>query len=1812
MKKQRPTNLRGLWLALLALAAVASVVFIPGVSAKRAGAPAPAFDTPQRQLPTTFDVRGHDGVPRGTSLRAPTAAQLKALSSLQAAAGATLRVNYNGLTATPSHLFNPTGYLSAPSSLPPETVARDFLNRWKGVFRFSQADVDDLRLKSRATIPDLGATVLVFEQQAAGLPVYHGEVLVNVSRAGQVIDVGSESFPQLQIMPTFTLTAAQAVAAAAASLGIPNFSAPPLGQAQILRSFGNAPQVFATGEKFGGGGVFADDIVVLRTAFPVGDTARPAYLFALTTPQFSGITWLNVVDAQNGQVLRRSSLTAFQKKGGGKLGGAPAPDVEPNLGPPGGGNGVGRLPTFRPDLQDKVEGFNNAGTAQGGVVDSVPTALSGYRGFGRSPARGTPPTYAPETETVRTSGRGFKFSLVDARRENPLVYNVPFGQVTRGLPDALNPSAESPYGWFYLPTASGGLEVTNADTNRAATQAYGYQMATEAKMRNDHANSPNGDGDQPFSATLTAIPGATPLPDGRTLSMVFQSNYTEGNNVVVADDRENDNATTRGIRGFNALRQFTAPLFSFTNGYEFGGVDAAETGSCPPTGGDCFVNYPPSANPDVYPGAVSLFYFNNIMHDYMYSIGFTEALWNFQQDNFGRGGAGKDGVQAEVQDGSGTDNANFSTPFDGSNPRMQMYLFTETTFRRSDGSFDFDVVGHEWTHGTSNRSVGKGDQDCLGIGLVGEPGGEGEGWSDYYASSMTDDDSEGEYVTGEFDKGIRRLPYANYRWSYGAANGTVLNRRDQQPPDNRAGAIPYEVHDIGELWAATLWDMRELIIMKQPAGQFFDGDRRLGSGTPFFIGYRQVQSVDTQHPINYRASFNDSTGTTPTIVAANHIVRPARVATEIAAQGNRNGPLATAVRTGARLSDVLVLRGMQLSPCNPSFVDSRDSILLADRELTGGENQAIIWRAFASHGVGVLAASDTSEDPSGNTTPVIVEDFSVPAGVTQCEQLGPLAPPPFTLSNVQPNTVTITINGGVPVTGAAKYIISRATSAAGPFINIAEIPGSQTTYNDNNNGEGLSAGQTFYYQVRASRTSDSTCVSAANTQSITVTIGQVITPPPIFAGVDQVNDPQACNRLVVTWQPAISLNPSADIVYDVYRTDEINPDTVQDPTFTPSAANRVAEGVRDLSYVDTNNGAGLKLNRVQYYIVQARDLNNGKVDGNTRAKFNAPSAPGVTAAPPFPFEDFETSAADTRFVPPLAESGNDPNDSLANFQRVTGVQIGNITASMMYAPDFDPGGTGQGAASNFSARIGPLSLSPTSVLEFDHFFNTEATFDGGVLEISSDPSFGGNDATPFPNNTNTYDLGNYIVEGGYNGKLNGSLTGGVILSPLQGRRAFTGAKGLSHVRVPLEDFAVGGQKNPAGVPMYVRFHMTSDVGTNAGVNSGWYVDNLVVKNLDPSSCPPLNPFQPGDVLISEFRTRGAAGSADEFVELYNNTNAPIQVSSGDGSAGWTLVADIGGTPTVVATINNGTNIPARGHYLLTNSTNPGGYSLSTYPAGNGGATGDASYTTDIPDGVGLALFTTADIANIGTTNRIDAVGFTTESSALFREGAGLPSPGAANGEYSFVRKMAGTGLPRDTNDNASDFSFVSTTGGSFGGVQSTLGAPGPENSTSPIQRNATVKASPVDPGCSGGSNDPTTACGRVRDTTPVPNGAMGTLSLRRKFTNRTGQPLTRLRFRVVDITTLGNRAAGEADLRVLDAPDITVTNSSNISVPIKGTMIETPPAQPNGGGLNTSLTVGTISMASPLAPNASINVQFLMGVQTGGSFRFFINVEALP
>src|SRR5918992_405506 len=75
----------------------------------------------------------------------------------------------------------------------------------------------------------------------------------------------------------------------------------------------------------------------------------------------------------------------------------------------------------------------------------------------------------------------------------------------------------------------------------------------------------------------------------------------------------------------------------------------------------------------------NLFYGCNAFHDIYYRYGFDEASGNFQANNYGRGGLEGDYVRCEAADGSGTNNANFSTPTEptttGAVPRMQMFLW---------------------------------------------------------------------------------------------------------------------------------------------------------------------------------------------------------------------------------------------------------------------------------------------------------------------------------------------------------------------------------------------------------------------------------------------------------------------------------------------------------------------------------------------------------------------------------------------------------------------------------------------------------------------------------------------------------------------------------------------------------------------------------------------------------------------------------------------------------------------------------------------------------------------------------------------------------------------------------------------------------------------------------------------------------------------------------------------------------------------------------------------------------------------------------
>ncbi|WMW78162.1 T9SS-dependent M36 family metallopeptidase [Flavobacterium sp. 20NA77.7] len=201
--------------------------------------------------------------------------------------------------------------------------------------------------------------------------------------------------------------------------------------------------------------------------------------------------------------------------------------------------------------------------------------------------------------------------------------------------------------------------------------------ATTALAPLTNAASPNG-----WHNASTTIGGTTTT-----------YNYTRGNNVFAYSDYTNANPASPTTYAPASAGTYPSLTFDYTYG---GNAVAATT----------YINA----------AITNLFYMNNMMHDLWYQYGFNEANRNFQAQNLGRGGSGNDAVNAEAQDGSQAatptlNNANFSTPSDGSKPRMQMYVWNSkkpSTLLVNTGTLantSFNVIDNSFNPGHVNLPV---------------------------------------------------------------------------------------------------------------------------------------------------------------------------------------------------------------------------------------------------------------------------------------------------------------------------------------------------------------------------------------------------------------------------------------------------------------------------------------------------------------------------------------------------------------------------------------------------------------------------------------------------------------------------------------------------------------------------------------------------------------------------------------------------------------------------------------------------------------------------------------------------------------------------------------------------------------------------------------------------------------------------------------------------------------------------------------------------------------------------------------------------
>jgi hypothetical protein len=291
----------------------------------------------------------------------------------------------------------------------------------------------------------------------------------------------------------------------------------------------------------------------------------------------------------------------------------------------------------------------------------------------------------------------------------------------------------------------------------------------------------------------------------------FSTFTTRGNNAVAVHNWESNVGTSLGTETATPKtdREYTYP---WTNQWFAEKCNPATT-------------FTSTARNDIDAARANLFAMHNRMHDWSYGLGFTEATWNMQSFNFGRGGAEGDHEHGNAQAGGisggppgfqARNNANQFTPADGMLPITNMYLWQPipAAFYSPcvDGDYDMSVIAHEYGHAISNRMAGGPN-----MGLSGnQPQAMGESWSDLMAIQYLHEHgfvpvggenpfAVGPYVTGDKVAGIRNygmnnspLNYSNVGYDFVCNDGNCTQRT--------------QVHADGEIWSATNYDLRQAFI----------------------------------------------------------------------------------------------------------------------------------------------------------------------------------------------------------------------------------------------------------------------------------------------------------------------------------------------------------------------------------------------------------------------------------------------------------------------------------------------------------------------------------------------------------------------------------------------------------------------------------------------------------------------------------------------------------------------------------------------------------------------------------------------------------------------------------------------------------------------------------------------------------------------------------------------------------------------------------------------------------------------------------------
>jgi len=111
---------------------------------------------------------------------------------------------------------------------------------------------------------------------------------------------------------------------------------------------------------------------------------------------------------------------------------------------------------------------------------------------------------------------------------------------------------------------------------------------------------------------------------------------------------------------------------------------------------------------------------------------------------------------------------------------------------------------------------------------------------------------------------------------------------------------------------------------------------------------------------------------------------------------------------GNIMAMAIVIEGLKLMQCQPGFVDAREAILMANREIYGWESDCVIQGAFADRGLGLFADQGGSFSRDDGT-----EDFTTYPTTSQLIEFSPICSQEVLVSG---------LTGGLPLGGVYSGI----------------------------------------------------------------------------------------------------------------------------------------------------------------------------------------------------------------------------------------------------------------------------------------------------------------------------------------------------------------------------------------------------------------------------------------------------------------------------------------------------------------------------------------------------------------------------------------------------------------------------------------------------------------------------------------------------------------------------------------------------------------------------------------------------------------------